>query len=344
VNHMRGTRLRWRHLVGATALSSSFILGALSFASLPAGAQTAPATEAACPELSVANPNPGDNITDGGYVISGEASDPAATSGAGISSVELFLGARDQGGQFLGSAVPGDAGTNPHAWTVEVTIPSNFNRQVDFAAYAMSSVSGAETSVMFPVFVGTQPKPIGVFTPTPVPTEMTVANSGCSTTATAATSGAAAPSVNVSATPAPAMTGNTTTTAAEAANSCPMLSLANPNPGNDLTAGDMFISGTATAPGGVSRVDLFLGERDEGGSYLGSGIPGSGGSPDAFNVKVSIPNLSRGVDFAAYAIGSNGQEQTIVFPVFVGSQTNNNTGGPTPTPIPQTETITSTCR
>jgi hypothetical protein len=344
---MRSTRLRWRHLVGATALSSSFILGALSFSTLPVGAQAAPAMmAAACPQLSVANPNPGDNITEGGYVISGEAFDPSATSGAGVSNVELFLGARDQGGTFLGNAVPGSSGTNARAWSVEVTIPTNFNRQADFAAYAQSSVSGAETSVTFPVFVGTQPKPVGVFTPTPVPSGMTIANSGCSSTAAMAPAGAGAPAAApaVMATPAAAMNGNTTTTttAATGASSCPTLSLANPSPGNNLIAGDMFISGTATGAGGVSRVDLFLGERDQGGTYLGSGVPGTGSSSTAFNVKVTIPNLNRGVNFAAYAIGSNGQEQATVFPVFVGAQTTNGTG-PTPTPIPQTETVTSTC-
>jgi hypothetical protein len=113
----------------------------------------------------------------------------------------------------------------------------------------------------------------------------------------------------------------------------------------------MFISGLATVPGvssgsGVSRVDLFLGARDEGGTFLGSGIPGTGqgGNPDAFNVEVSVPNLGRGVDFSAYAIGTNGQEQVTTFPVFVGAEpTRGATTNPTPTPIPATETVTSTC-
>jgi hypothetical protein len=93
-------------------------------------------------------------------------------------------------------------------------------------------------------------------------------------------------------------------------------------------------------------VDLFLGERDQGGLFLGSGVPGTdvNGNPNGFNVEVSIPNLGRGLDFAAYAIGNNGQETAITFPVFVGTQVVNRNIVATPTPVPTTETMTSTCR
>src|SRR3954447_26224249 len=84
---MRGTQLRLRHLVGAATLSFSVVLAYLSLASVPAGAQTV-AASTSCPVLSVGNPNPGDTIGEGGYVISGEAFDPAATSGSGISRVD----------------------------------------------------------------------------------------------------------------------------------------------------------------------------------------------------------------------------------------------------------------
>src|SRR5579864_3732753 len=98
---MRGTHFRLRHLLGAASLSSASVLAALSLTGLPAAAQTAPAAPTAvqsCPVLSIGNPNPGDKVTAGGYVISGEAFDPASQSGAGITSVDLFLGERDQGG------------------------------------------------------------------------------------------------------------------------------------------------------------------------------------------------------------------------------------------------------
>lgn len=341
---MRGTHFRLRHLIGAASLSSASVLAALSLTGLPAAAQTAPATTTmaaqSCPVLSVGNPNPGDTVNTGAYVISGEAFDPASQSGAGISAVDLFLGDRDQGGTFLGSAVPGSNTSDPRAWSIEITIPSNFNRGVDFAAYADSSVSGAETAVTFPIFVGTPPKPgVGLVTPTPVPNLTETVTNNCptantapaaNTTTTAAAAGASAPAVATT-------------------SGCPTLSLANPNPGDDLSAGGLVISGRAVGTGegsasGVQRVDLFLGARDEGGMFLGSGVPGTGGNADTFSVEVQVPNLSRGVDFSAYAIGDNGQEQVVSFPVFVGTPPAMTGGAPTPTPVPAMETVTSTCK
>jgi len=351
---MRGTQLSLRHLFGAGALASSLLLAGLSFASLPAGAQTAPAATTSgtvCPTLSLANPSPGDNLMPGGLVISGEAFDPAAPAGtAGIQRVDLFLGLRDQGGTILGSAVPGaTTGENARFFSTEVTIP-NVNQGDVFAVYAISSVTGQETSVSFPIFIGTPPKNTSGATPTPVPTEATE-TSTCPAGVAAPVS-AAAPSVSapsVAMTPsAAASTGASTT----ASNACPVLSLANPGPGDTMQAGGLFISGAATdsaaatsGGSGVQRVDLFLGERDQGGMFLGSATPGTvaGGSPDAFSIEVSVPNLGKGVDFAAYAIGDNGQQTAITFPVFVGSQPANTTGAATPTPIPTSETVTSTC-
>jgi Big-like domain-containing protein len=339
---MSGTHLRLRHVVGAASLSCTLVL--VAFSVLPVAAQTAPAssTVESCPVLSVGNPNPGDNIKAGGLVISGEAFDPASQSGAGISRVDLFLGERDQGGLFLGTAVPGANATDPRAWSVEVTVPSNFANNIDFAAYAISSVTGSETAVTFPIVVGTLPRPVGLITPTPVQTLTANVINNCKTTTAPATSANGAPApAPPAATMAPAASAPVAST-----NACPTLSLANPNPGDTLTAGGLVISGTANGPSGVSRVDLFLGDRDQGGTFLGSGIPGTGagGNPNAFSVEVQIPNLGRGVDFAAYAIGANGQEQVVTFPVFVGQPPMNNAGAATPTPVPVTQTITSTCK
>lgn len=333
---MGGTHFRLRHVVGAASLSCTVLLAGLSVG-LPAAAQTAPATVRSCPVLSVGNPSPGDNIFEGDMVISGQAFDPAATSGAGITRVDLFLGRRDEGGTFLGSAVPGSASDNPRAFSAKVTIPSNLNSGADFAAYAISSVSGTETTVSFPVTVGTPARNLNTLvTPTPTVNPVPNVTNNCPPEPAAAAQPAAAAPAAAAPPAAPA--------AAAATNACPVLSLANPNPGDHLTAGNMFISGVATAPGGVARVDLFLGERDQGGIFLGSGVPGTGDNPAAFNVEVKVPNLGRGVDFAAYAIGVNGQEQVTTFPIFVGAEPTRTAVGPTPTPIPSTRTVTSTCR
>lgn len=340
---MRGTRPRLRHLVGAAVLTSSFLFAALSFTSLPAGAATSdPAPPASCPVLSLGNPNPGDIVQSGDYVVSGAAWDPAATSGSGISRVDLFLGRRDAGGTFLGSATPGSPDpTNPRAFSTTVTLPDNFNSGADFAAYAISSVSGQETTVVRSIFVGTQTFN-QLATATPVPTIETTDNT-CPREQ-AAGMASTAPSASGSPAAAPATTGGTST------NGCPVLSLGNPGPGSLIPPGNMFISGSASVPGaspqpGVKRVDLFLGERDQGGLFLGSATPGTGqtASPAAFTVQVKIPDLNRGVDFAVYAIGNNGQETSDTFPVFVGAPATRGPVAPTPTPVPTTETVSSTC-
>jgi hypothetical protein len=369
---MRGTQPRLRRLTGAAALSCTAILAALSFSSLPVGAQSAAVavtTPVSCPVLSLANPNPGDNIVAGNYVVSGAAYDPAATSGSGIERVDLFLGPRDEGGSFLGSAVPGaevagSTETDPRAFSVEVTVPSDMNRDANFAAYAISSVSGSESSVVVPIFVGVPQRTVGLITPTPEPGQAVTSNncpSGSTSTAaqgpaSTAPQTAASPQTNMvapSGTPGAAMGSAPAGVAAfAAANGCPTLSLGNPGPGDNINAGGYVISGTASVPGmtngsGVSRVDLFLGRRDEGGTFLGSGIPGTGagGDPTAFSVTVTVPNLGRGVDFAAYAIGTNGQEQATIFPVFVGAvPTRAPSSLATPTPVPTSVTIVSTCR
>jgi hypothetical protein len=350
---MRGTRLRLRHLVGAAILGGSLLFGALSFTSLPAGAQTAPdpPAPASCPVLSLANPNPGDIVPNGHYVVSGLAWDPAATSGSGIARVDLFLGRRDQGGTFLASATPGSGDvSDPRAFSVTVNLP-DVDSGRDFAAYAISSVSGQEVTVVRTIFVGTQSfNPLA--TATPVPTIETVSSTCPRVPAAAApsTSGAAAgvsaPAVSTSSMAAAPATGGGTAT-----NGCPVLSLGNPHPGSLLPPGDMFISGSASVPGaspqpGVSRVDLFLGARDAGGQFLGSGMPGTGqtSDPAAFTVRVTIPTtLNRGVDFAAYAIGTNGQQTSDTFQVFVGAPATRGPVAPSPTPIPTAETVSSTC-
>jgi hypothetical protein len=345
---MRGTKPRLRHLVGAATLTGSLLFAALTFASLPAGAQTttAAATATVCPELSVGNPNPGDTVQTGDYVVSGEAWDPSASSGSGISRVEVFLGSRDQGGNLLGSTVPG-MGNNPRAWSLEVTMP-DVSEGNTFAAYAISGVTGQETAVLIPIFVGTPTHSAVGPTPTPIPTTETV-TSTCPASAPHAPVAPAAPMASPAA-PAPAApAGGGTTGAGVAANACPVLTLGNPNPGDVVSEGDLVISGGAYVAGaspapGMSRVDLFLNPRDQGGTFLGSGLPGSGtAGPNSWSVTVTIPDWGRGGSFNAYAIGANGQESSIGFPVFVGTVPSRNPVGATPTPVPQNVTTASTC-
>jgi hypothetical protein len=345
---MRGTQLKLRHFAGAATLTGTLLFAALTFASLPAGAQTsvsAVTATVACPVLSIGNPNPGNTVLSGDYVISGEAYDPSASSGSGIASVQLFLGRRDAGGTFLGSTQPG-IGSNPNAFSLTVSMP-DIDTGSDFAAYAISSVTGQQTSVVFPIFVGNPTRNANGPTPTPVPTTETISSTcphGTAGTAPAAPAAPSAPAASSSPAAAPPVAAG-----AVAGNGCPVLTLGNPSPGDTMMPGGLVISGGASLPGanpqpGVSRVDLFIGARDQGGTFLGSGTPGTGtAGPTSWSVEVTVPNLGRGSNFVAYAIGTNGQETSISFPVFVGAEPTRGPTAPTPTPVPQTQSVVSTC-
>jgi hypothetical protein len=241
-------------------------------------------------------------------------------------------------------------GSDPRAWSLEVKLPA-VNEGNTVAAYAISGVTGQETGVLIPVFVGTPPHSSVAVDPTltPVPNTATV-TSTCPAGAAPAPAAPAVPMASPAAPSAPAApAGGGTTGAVMGANACPVLTLGNPNPGDIVSEGDLVISGGAYVQGaspapGMSRVDLFLGPRDQGGTFLGSGLPGSGqAGPNSWSVTVTIPDWGRGGSFNAYAIGANGQESSIGFPVFVGTVPARNPVGATPTPIPQNVTTASTC-
>lgn len=150
-----------------------------STAPVTTGASTAPVAAGAvamsgAPVLQVANPSPGDTLLLGDYVISGLAYAPGQSSsqGVGVDRVEFFLGERSAGGLFLGSAVPGQSAELNAAqgsllamggFVTRVTVPSQIKGGTTFFAYATNAVTGQETVVSVPVFVGAAP------TPTPRP-------------------------------------------------------------------------------------------------------------------------------------------------------------------------------
>lgn len=115
------------------------------------------------PVLELANPAAGDVVPNGDYMISGIAYDPGANDGAGVSRVDLFLGNRDEGGLFLGEAVPsgdGFVGTQSghDGFQLKVTWPNNVSGGRNLFAYAMTS-GGDETVVTVPIYVGVGPTP-----------------------------------------------------------------------------------------------------------------------------------------------------------------------------------------
>jgi hypothetical protein len=280
--------------IGALAsLASAFALILLSL-STPAGAQMTPQPT---PVIELANPGAGAVLPAGDYVITGTAFDPQATTGSGISHVDLFLGSRESGGTFLGSAVPGEdriSGVTPGARLGEtgfqftVTFPDAMTGPNDLVAYAYSSVTGQVMAEKLPVYIGIAP------TPTPMP-EKPVA-------------------------PLPVVE---TPMAAPSSQGAEMFSLANPSTGDVVLKGDYVVSGAAGPK--IDRVELFLGDREAGGTHLATVMPIDG----IFSAKVSIPDRFLGsMNFCAYAYSSmTGNESEVMVPIYVGAP-------PTPTPRP----------
>ena len=307
-------------IVGAASMPAS--ADQLAIANCPGGP----------PVLSLANPNPGDVLSQGDYIVSGMALDPSATSGAGsdgIAHIDVFLGDRDNGGLFLGTASP----TGNGDFQIKTTLPSNTSGEQNFFAYAYSSVDGQETSVSVPVFIGPPP------TPTPT-SSSNAAPAALSETTTSTCRGSGAPVTQPLApsaqAPAPAASvpaaSTTTTTTTAVVSSGPVLSLGNPSPGAVLLNGDVFIDGVAYDPNGgqsvgVDRVEVFLDSRDSGGMLIGTGTPAA---DRTFSIKASIPSSVNGEhDVFVYAHSSITDQQTVVqvSPVFIGVP-------PTPTPRP----------
>jgi hypothetical protein len=108
------------------------------------------------PVLRLDNPRPGDLLPVGHTILSGVAFDPAAPSGSGVDRVEFFDRPREAGGIFLGGGAPGTTGS-PDVFNIEVNVNSNQTGSTTLYAYAHSSVTGQQTVVSVPIFLGAPP-------------------------------------------------------------------------------------------------------------------------------------------------------------------------------------------
>jgi hypothetical protein len=113
------------------------------------------------PVLQTGNPNANDELDRGPLMVTGIAFDPASTSGSGIDQVEFFLDDREAGGVSLGgTTVPGLTNAAlPRVYNSVVTIPTNAHGLHNFVTYARSALTGLETKVSVPVFIGVAPSP-----------------------------------------------------------------------------------------------------------------------------------------------------------------------------------------
>ena len=103
--------------------------------------------------LSVGNPQPGDLLPRGKYVMQGVAFDRAASSGSGVDRVSVFVDNRDSGGQLVGEGVLGQPVATGFTVTADL---SRLGGGHTLFVYARSSVSGHEAVVSFPVAIGTR--------------------------------------------------------------------------------------------------------------------------------------------------------------------------------------------
>jgi plastocyanin len=114
--------------------------------------------------------------------------------------------------------------------------------------------------------------------------------------------------------------------AATQANCAIQLSVANPTPGDQEVPHSLMMSGSAldrTAPSGtgISQIQAFLGNRDAGGTFVGTGASDqSVGIPGAWSLTVSIPpNIGGGQEMFVYGTSSvSGKEAFVSIPIVVG--------------------------
>jgi hypothetical protein len=108
----------------------------------------------------------------------------------------------------------------------------------------------------------------------------------------------------------------------------PVVDLFNPLPGDVVQPGSEYlISGLALDPmaqgntSGIDLVSFFLGDRDQGGTSLGTVVPSSGLRQADFTLSVTLPNASPGMpqQLEAFAHSSlSGKETEVSLPIMLG--------------------------
>ncbi|MBV8715154.1 MAG: hypothetical protein JO020_01665 [Chloroflexi bacterium] len=330
--------MKWLGRLTVLFVTLLLVYGSLS-AALPAGAQSLQPQP--CPALQLDNPNPGDTLMPGTVVISGIAFDPAATVGSGVSRVDFFLGERDAGGLYLGSAtsIPNADSFGPPRFQTSLTIPKVMLASAEFVVYAFASVGPGQTTVVVPVRVGDIPPPKSGGPSPPTPAAVARVSSNCGAVATPVNLAPPLPAeIAFTPTPGPQLFGTPGPPGAPLIdNPGAILDLSNPSPGDLLPLGGYVVSGIAYDPAsssgpGVDRIQFYLDPRENGGWFVGSAVPAAAapGQAPRFSATLFIPNSAQKGShvFTAYARSSViGAETVASVPVFVGEK-------PTPTPLP----------
>lgn len=149
---MSWSHARFAKKAGLRAALVSGLVAVLAMPAAPSAAQPSASTPPNCViQLSVSNPVPGDQEIPRTLQMSGTAVDDTATSGNGISNIQVFLGDRNLGGLFIGSTTPG--GSVSGAWSITTSIPETLSGGQNMFVYGTSAVSGQQAFVTFPIVV-----------------------------------------------------------------------------------------------------------------------------------------------------------------------------------------------
>lgn len=301
---------------------AALVATALGVGSLPAGADegvpsSAPAAPCSTVHLVVGNPQPGDLLLPGMYVIQGSAIDTAAAQAPGVDRIQVFFDqSRENGGRFIGEEQAGVDGPGQHLSASGFALVARFpdtpapNDTHALFVYARSASTGQEQIVSFQVQLK-HPLNVGTaLTPTPTPPPAAVSPVTC---------GAATPTPTFP--PFPVALAGVTPGVSDSLT----LRVFNPQSGDGLAHGQYIIQGLAfdaTAQGGtgIEQVDVFLDPRDEGGQFLGTatlGLPGAGGA-FGFELVAPLPARLGGHLLSVYARSSiTGRSTSVTIPITI---------------------------
>jgi hypothetical protein len=290
--------------------------------SLPAGADAGtpsnePMQTCSAVHLVVGNPQPGDLLEPGAYVVQGVAADPSAGSPPGVDRVQVFFDqSREAGGRFIGAVQAGEDSPGQRLTASGFALVARFpdapapNNTHAVFVYARSASTGLEEVVSFQVQMK-MPLSVGnALTPTPTPPRAEVSPVPCG-----------------SPTPTPTFPTFPVALAAATPGVSDSLTLRvfNPQNGDTLSRGMYVIQGLAfdaqaQQGTGIESVQVFLDPRDQGGQILGLaslGVTGAGGA-FGFQLVAPLPNRGGGHTLSIYARSAvSGRETSVSIPITI---------------------------
>ncbi len=228
---------------------------------------------------------------------------------------------------ILGHAVPGVGPFGASSFETTITLPNQMGRQELFG-YAHSAVTGQESMLSVPIAVGVDPskagdlltrQPVTACLPTPAGPAPAAVDESTLVTEMAPEAQVETPPADM---PAPD----------EAATSKMFLDVGNPSAGDSIHVGAYMIEGiafdrAAEQSPGIDHIDIFLDNRETGGTLIGHGVLGAASpEPDdpslagsGWTAHVTLTNRMTGQHtMFIYALSdATGEEMLVTIPVRV---------------------------